>query len=503
MIIPLQRPPVLRLHREDLIVDSFAGCGGASLGIEWATGRSPDIAVNHDPEAIAMHAANHPKTRHFCESVWDVDPTTVCDGRRVGLAWFSPDCTSHSRAKGGKPVSNKSRGLAWIVIKWARAVQPRVIMLENVLEWLLWGPLDENDRPNPLKEGITFRRWLKQLQNCGYVVEMRELSGMDYGAPTSRKRLFIVARSDGLPIVWPEPTHGPGRAHPYRVAAECLDWSLPCPSIFLSKKESRPLRIKRPLAEKTMRRVGRGVWRYVLNAADPFIVPVTHGGDDRVHSIREPFRTITGAHRGEFALACPTLIQQSWGERPGQAPRILDLQKPLGTIVAGGIKHAVVAAFLKKYKDGFASAAAGSGLAVASEHAFASQIVKLHGTCRDGQPVSVPLPTIRAKGTHLAEVRAFLAKYHGDEGPRTDMPFVMIGGEPYVIVDIGLRMLIARELFRGQGFPDTFQISPKYDDEVLTKEAQVRMVGNSVCPPLAAALVAANFAVEQRRSAVA
>jgi len=283
-----------------------------------------------------MHQANHPDTKHFCEDVWKVDPKAACGGRKVALAWFSPDCKHFSKAKGGKPVEKNIRGLAWVVTRWAKAVKPRVIILENVEEFQDWGPLLDDGRPCPVRRGLTFRRWLGVLRNAGYEVEVRELRACDYGAPTTRKRLFVIARSDGLPVVWPEPTHGAGRA-PWRTAAECIEWVLPCPSVFERK---------RPLAENTLRRIARGVRRYVIEAAEPFIVPVSHAGDARAHSIREPLRTVTGAHRGEHALVAPSLIQQSWGERKGQAPRCLDIGKPLGTVVGGGIKHALVSAFL-------------------------------------------------------------------------------------------------------------------------------------------------------------
>ena len=246
----------------EIIVDNFAGGGGASLGIEQALGRSPDIAVNHDPEAVAMHAANHPTTQHLCGDVWEYDPVAVCGGRPVGLLWASPDCKHFSKAKGGKPVQKKIRGLAWVVVRWAKTVRPRVIFLENVEEFQTWGPLTEAGMPDPAKKGLTFQRWMRELRACGYVVEMKQLRACAYGAPTTRKRLFVIARCDGQPIVWPEPTHGAGRI-PYRTAAECIDWSIPIPSIFERA---------RPLAENTMRRIARGIRRFVLEAERPFLV---------------------------------------------------------------------------------------------------------------------------------------------------------------------------------------------------------------------------------------
>lgn len=511
----MSRPPLLRLHADELVVDSFAG-GGASLGIEMATGRSPDIAVNHDPEAVAMHAANHPTTKHFCESVWKVDPKVVCGGRKVALAWFSPDCKHFSKAKGGKPVEKKIRGLAWVVVRWAKAVKPRVIFLENVEEFQDWGPLLDDGRPCPLRRGLTFRRWVGQLRAAGYQVEARELRACDYGAPTSRKRLFVIARSDGLPIVWPEPSHGARRA-PYRTAAECITWSLPCPSIFERA---------RPLAEATLRRIARGIHRYVLESAEPFIVGIDHrgSGDSAVWPSSAPLTTITAEAR--HALVAPTMVQTSWGEREGQAPRCLDLHKPLGTIMAQGAKHALVAAFLAKHYGGHE--ATGSRMqapvdtvTAVDHHSLvqASLMLKLRGGLTDhvvtAQDHRQPAPTITAGGTHLAEVRAFLTTYYGTEqAPQLRLPLatvttkdrfglVMVHGQPYAIADIGMRMLAPRELFRAQGFPDSYRIDLEVAGRPLSKTAQVRMCGNSVSPPVASALIRAQFAVAGGQEAVA
>lgn len=512
------RPPVLRLHVDGLVVDNFAGGGGASTGIEWALGRSPDIAVNHDPEAVAMHRANHPGTRHFCEDVFKVHPKRVCGNRKVALAWFSPDCTFHSNARGGKPFRDPEsargrRGLAGVVIHWAQQVKPRVIILENVAEFADWGPLDEDGRPDPDRKGQSFRNWLGKLKAQGYEVDMRLLRGCDYGAPTIRKRLFLVARCDGKPIVWPEPTHGPGRAHPYRVAAECIDWSIPVRSIFGRKK---------PLAEPTMRRIAHGLRRFVLESGDPFLIPLTHAGDARVHSIREPMRTITAAHRGEHALVAPTLIQTGYGERPGQSPRVPGLDKPFGTVMATGQKHALVGAFLAKHY-GNPDRRKGGGAVIGSQlsmplgtvttkdhHSLvATHMVKLRGTCADGQDWRKPAPTICAGGNHVGEVRAFLVKYYRTGIPASlKLPFdtvttkprfglVTVAGEEYVISDIGMRMVEPPELFRAQGFEASYRIDVEVSGKPLTKEAQVRMCGNSVNPDVACALVLANLAGEQ------
>lgn len=467
------------LHREPLIVDSFAGGGGASLGIEIALGRSPDIAINHDPEAIAMHAENHPATRHYCESVWDVDPMEATGGREVGLAWFSPDCKHFSKAKGGKPVDKNVRGLAWIVVEWAKKVRPAVICLENVEEFKTWGPLGEDDRPDPTRAGETFAEWVGQLVALGYVVEWRELRACDYGAPTTRKRLFLIARCDGAAIVWPEPTHGAGR-EPYRSAAACIDWTLPTPSIFDRA---------RPLAEPTLARIARGMEKFVFGAAEPFTMPVTHQGSHRVNSLREPMRTVTAAHRGEHALVSPYLVHQSNGERPGQAPRVYDIGEPLRTVVAGGVKQALVAAFLAKHYGG-------------------------HGT--PGSSLRRPMDTVTTQdhhalvaasnvGSRAPQVRAFLTKYYGTgEGltPRDPLHtvttrdrfgVVTIDGQGYEVDDIGMRMLVPRELFRAQGFPDRYRIDLGHHGKPLSKTAQVRMAGNSVVPLLAAAIVGANY----------
>ena len=281
---------------DELVIDNFAGGGGASMGIEAAIGRAVDIAVNHNRHSVEMHQLNHPHTRHLCEDVWDVDPVEATAGRPVGLAWFSPDCRHFSRAKGGKPVEKKIRGLAWVVVKWAKRVRPRVIILENVREFQDWGPLTPDAKPCPKRKGQTYRRWRTQLENLGYATDCRVLNAADFGAPTHRRRFFLVARCDGRPIQWPEPTHGPGRGRAYRTAAECIDWSIPCPSIFLTKAESKPLGVIRPLAEKTMRRIAMGLKRYVLDNPKPFLVTCNHGGPEfRGQSADEPMRTLTAA----------------------------------------------------------------------------------------------------------------------------------------------------------------------------------------------------------------
>jgi DNA (cytosine-5)-methyltransferase 1 len=491
----------------ELVVDNFAGGGGASSGIERAIGRPVDIAINHDPEAVAMHQRNHPQTLHLCESVWDVDPRHVCDGRPVGLAWFSPDCKHFSKAKGGKPVEKRIRGLAWVAVRWAATVAPRIICLENVEEFVTWGPLTADGRPCPRNRGREFRAFVNALQRLGYAVQWRELRACDYGAPTSRKRLFLVARRDGQPIAWPQPTHAASPARgsglqPWRTAAECIDWSLPCPSIFERD---------RPLAEATLRRIARGIRRYVIEAAEPFIVRIGHTGHGdagKVSSLREPLSTITS--KAEHLLAVPTLVQCGYGERAGQAPRVPGLDKPLGTVV-GASKHALVAAFLAKHYGGNETpgaplAAPMSTITTQDHHALvAAHLLKLRGTST-GSAAAEPVPTISAQGTHIAEVRAFLVKFYGTGGQwagldepmhtlptRDRMGLVTVAGQQYQIADIGMRMLQPRELARAQGFAEDYHLEHLDNGRRLPKHAQVRMIGNSVCPPVAEALVRANY----------
>lgn len=298
---------------EEMIIDNFAGGGGASTGIELATGRAVDAAINHDPDAILMHRTNHPQTRHYCESVWDVDPWEVTRGRPVGLAWFSPDCKHFSKAKGSKPVDRNIRGLAWIVLKWAGTVKPRVIILENVEEFQTWGPVRKG-KPMKSRRGETFRKWKEQLQALGYEIDHRELVAADYGAPTIRKRFFLIARCDGKPIIWAERTHAPkdseevknGKCKPWRGAAEIIDWTIPCPSIFDTTdeiKEKYGIRAIRPLAVNTQKRIARGIEKFVLQNKEPFIVPI------------------------------------GYGERKGQAPRVHDIKEPVSTVVSSGKQY--------------------------------------------------------------------------------------------------------------------------------------------------------------------
>ncbi|MDA4663922.1 DNA cytosine methyltransferase [Enterobacter hormaechei] len=667
----------------EIIVDNFAGGGGASTGIEMAIGRSVDIAINHDPNAVAMHTTNHPDTLHYCESVYEVRPKIATAGRPVALAWFSPDCRHFSKAKGAKPVEKAIRGLAWIVIRWALDVGPRVMMLENVEEFKTWGPLlrempfishadrflDEfigppqavEQRPDPARAGETFEAFIGMLttgisadhpalaecceflnlsldseeaarlvKGLGYAVEYRELRACDYGAPTIRKRFFMVMRRDGQPITWPEVTHADpkspavqaGKLAPWRTAAECIDWSIAAPSIFGRKK---------PLAENTLKRIARGIQRFVLDNPTPFIVKCNHtstrSGYDcfRGQSLNEPLQTITKKHGyaiavphltkfrtgatgqevtepvptitagtskrpggnghalgmveaaltpflagnggseyqakprplekpahtilkqsracvvapviarqfgastghradepsatitagggGKSQLVMPTLIQMGYGERAGQEPRVLQLDNPLGTVTAGGNKFATVSAFLAKHYGGnYQGAGVGmdepmhSVTTVDHHAAVTSHLVKLRGTCRDGQRTDQSMPTITAGGTHVGEVKTMLAVDGYDEqraqqalaflreycGPDST-GLVTLDGVVYRIVDIGMRMLQPHELYRAQGFPEWYIIDQDFRGVKYAKDKQVARCGNAVPPPFAEALVRANL----------
>ncbi|EOI6872396.1 DNA cytosine methyltransferase [Yersinia enterocolitica] len=613
---------------KEIIVDNFAGGGGASTGIELATGRSVDIAINHDPNAIAMHTTNHPDTLHYCESVFDIDPIAATAGRPVGLAWFSPDCRHFSKAKGSKPVKKEIRGLAWVVVRWALAKKPRVVMLENVEEFKTWGPLitaeDGTEHPDPARAGETFAAFVAMLttgidaehpalQECcevlgidinsidanrlqsglGYIVDHKELRASDYGAPTIRKRFFMVMRCDGLPVMWPEPTHGDpkllevqsGHRKPWRTAAECIDWSIPCPSIFERKK---------PLAENTLKRIARSIQRFVIDNPMPFIVKCNHTSSKtsydcfRGQALDQPLQTITKTHgyavvtphitkfrSGATGQECdeplPTITAGS-SARPGGnghalgmveaklAPFIArigqtgfggdrmayEAEKPLttitskaehllvapiiarefgnsvghvvdepsGTITAsGGGKSRLVSAFLAKH---FGGNYTGSGadlnqpahtVTTVDHHALVtSNLIKLRGTCKDGQQVTQPMPTITAGGLHIGEVRAFLLKYYGNEkeGVSLNDPLhtvttndrfglVTVEGIDYQIVDIGMRMLQPHELYAAQGFPSWYIIDRDYTGTKYAKDKQVARCGNAVPPPFAEALVRANL----------
>lgn len=462
----------------ELIVDNFAGGGGASTGIEMATGYSVDIAINHDPDAIRMHKTNHPDTKHYCESVWDVDPVKVCNGHPVALAWFSPDCKHFSKAKGGKPKDKNIRGLAWVALRWAGLVRPRVIMLENVEEFKTWGPLNRGHRPIKAKRGDTYRKFIQQLNDLGYEVKTRELVAADYGTPTMRKRFFLIARCDSRPIIWPEATHGPkdsakvrdGQLKPYIGAYTQIDFSKPCPSIFDSKEEiwkKYGIRAQRPLAEKTMRRIARGLQKFVLENPEPFLITVNHGRDVRVG----PPAITT---RNQNFLMAPTLIQYH-SETSGKEVRGQTMKDPIMT-VDGSNRYGLIVSFLSKfYKSG------------------------------TGQDIREPLHTITCSPGHFGEVRVFLIKYYGQgigqdiQEPLDTIPthdrfgLVTIKGTDYAIVDIGLRMLESHELYGCQGFLDDYIIDHDYAGKSYPRSEQVKRCGNAVCPPIPAALVRANL----------
>jgi DNA (cytosine-5)-methyltransferase 1 len=573
----------LGLHSE-LVIDLFAGGGGASTGIEQAIGRPVDIAVNHDPEAVALHTVNHPQTRHYVSDVFEINPLMATRGMPVGLLWASPDCKHFSKAKGGKPVSKRIRGLAWVVVKWAKAVRPRVIVLENVEEFQTWGPLTDDGMPCTQRKGETFEMWKAQLQALGYRIEHRELRASDYGTPTIRKRFFMVARCDGLPIVWPEQSHFAKPAKGQKVwvpASEIIDWSIPCPSIFERT---------RPLAEATCRRIAKGVMRYVVNSTNPFIVSIANWSGESMRSADVPLSTVTANPKGgHHALVMPTIVGLAHSDHATRnGRREYDINEPLTTIHAGGGNHALVSAFMAAtsgpaYSQKARSAEAPLNTVTADSRAsvvtaflakhytgvvgsdlddpigtvtsvdhhslvtahitkfragsvgtpldeplhtvtaggtpkrastgntmglVTSHLVKLRNN-QYGQSLDDPMPTLTAGGGHVGEVRAFLLKYYGtDQDPQLNEPLhtvttkhrfglVTVHGIDYQIVDIGLRMLTPRELYRAQGFPESYIIDQKIDGTPLTKTAQVRMCGNSVCPPLAHAIVAANYSEQQ------
>lgn len=452
----------------ELIVDNFAGGGGASTGIELATGYSVDIAINHDLEAIRMHKANHPNTKHYCENVWAVDPVKACGGHPVALAWFSPDCKHFSKAKGGKPKDKNIRGLAWVACRWAGLVRPRVIMLENVEEFKTWGPLGRRHHPIKSKQGETFRKFVQQLTDLGYEVQFRELVAADYGAPTMRKRFFMVARCDGKPIVWPEPTHAPadseevkaGLLKPYVGAYTQLDFSLPCPSIFDSSeeiKEKYGIRAVRPLAPKTMERIARGLKKFVLENPEPFIIPIGYGERKgqapRVHDIEKPLPTIVGS--GKHYLCEPYMVQI--GQTGFTADRSKDVRDPLTTIVSKnehcliepklapcimcnnennvgasierplptittGNRNFVVAPTLIQYHSETAQGDV-RGQTIedpimtvdgSNRYGLVTSFLSKFYKSGTGQDMREPLHTITTSPGHFGEVRAFLIKYYGD-----------------------------------------------------------------------------------------
>ncbi|KGA50479.1 C-5 cytosine-specific DNA methylase family protein [Yersinia frederiksenii ATCC 33641] len=656
--------------QDGLVVVGFAGGGGSCEGIKQALGYEPHIAMNHNPVAMAMHAINHPRTLHYPEDIFSVDPLISTGGLPVLLGWFSPDCRHFSKAKGGTPVKKEIRGLAWVVLRWALAVRPRFLMLENVEEFRGWGPLltdsEGNHRPDPARKGETFKAFIgmlgtgidgnhpalaevceflkidinspeavKLVSGLGYNVDHRELKACDYGTPTIRKRLFVVGRCDGESVVWPEPSHGApnsadvlsGMLQPWRTAAECIDWSQPTRSIFGRKKD---------LADNTLRRIVKGLQRFVIDNPDPFIVRLgqTGFGGDRLQypldqplttitskaehlllepyavkcnhtstktkydcfrgqSLRDPLQTITRTHG--FAIAAPVVVRQ-FGNSTAN-----DINTPLGTVTAGGggksqLASAILAPHITKFRTGaigqqcdeplstitagtsirpggnghamgmvaahlvkhYGGNYTGAGIDIneplhtittVDHHALCtSHLVQLRGTCRDGKPITEPVPTLTAGGNHVGLVNAFLTKYYGTGGavdlsepihavttkerfglvesnldaePLTDKqrynawncarlvdhfsdlpddwhlfpaprPQYLSVGE-YIIVDICMRMLIARELYNASGFPPDYIIDRDIDGTIWPKSEQVARCGNAVPPPFAEALVRANM----------
>lgn len=503
----------------ELLVDNFAGGGGASTGIELATGYSVDIAINHDPEAIRMHKANHPNTKHYCENVWAVDPVKACGGHPVALAWFSPDCKHFSKAKGGKPKDKNIRGLAWVACRWAGLVRPRVIMLENVEEFKTWGPLGRRHHPIKAKQGKTFEKFVQQLTGLGYEVQFRELVAADYGAPTMRKRFFLIARCDGKPIVWPEPTHGPsdseavkeGLVKPYVGAYTQLDFSLPCPSIFDTSEEIKKkygIRAVRPLAPKTMERIARGLKKFVLDNPEPFIIQCNHGGERRPNDIRKPMPTITGKHG--YGIVEPTLapyMGTNTTNHPGG-----NCKDPIHTITTGNQQCLISPTLIQYHSETAQGEVRGQTIEDpimtvdgSNRYGLVTSFLSKFYKSGIGQDEREPLHTITTSAGHFGEVRAFLIKYYG-QGTGQDIKepldtvtsrdrfgLVTINGTDYQIVDIGLRMLEPRELYGCQGFPDDYIIDHDYTGKTYPRSEQVRRCGNAVCPPIPAALVRANL----------
>lgn len=542
----------------EIIVDNFAGGGGASTGIEMATGRSVDIAINHDPEAIKMHKVNHPNTRHYCESVWNVDPLKVCDGHPVALAWFSPDCKHFSKAKGGKPKDKNIRGLAWVALRWAALVKPRVIILENVEEFKTWGPLNRRHRPIKSRQGKTFEKFVQQLNNLGYEVQHRELVAADYGAPTTRKRFFMIARCDSKPIVWPKPTHASadsekvkaGLLKLYVGAYTKIDFSRPCPSIFDTSEEIKKkygIRAVRPLAQKTMDRIARGLKKFVIDNSEPFIIQCNHDEERRPNDIKETMPSIT--KKPEYGIVEPYMVQI--GQTGFTKNRSKDVRKPLTTIVRKN-EHCLIEPKLAPIIDkAYGGNYHGAGSKVDEPidtittidhnrlvvptliqyHSETAQrevrgqtirnpIMTVDGSNRyglvtsflskfyksgTGQDLHEPLHTITTSPGHFGEVRVFLIKYYG-QGTGQDVKdlldtvvardrfgLVTIKGVDYQIVDIGLRMLEPKELYGCQGFPDDYIIDRDLEGKKYPRTEQVKRCGNAVPPPFAQALVKANL----------
>lgn len=538
---------------EPMIVDNFAGGGGASTGIEMATGHPVDIAINHDESAILMHQRNHPFTRHYQDDIWIIDPVKVTGGRPVHIAWFSPDCKHFSRAKGAALCDKKIRGLAWVAVKWAGMVHPDIIMLENVPEFVTWGPVRKG-KPVKSKSGQTFARWKQQLEDLGYAIEYRELCAADYGAPTIRTRFVLIARRDGNPIVWPTPTHAPrnseevksGKLKPWRSAAEIIDWSLPCYSIFQSKEqiaEEYGVKVVRPLRPNTLRRIARGIDKFVLNCAEPFIM--CNNAQNRPHSMSEPVPTVTTGNRN---FVVTPFLAQYHSEQNGREVRGQSVDKPVMTVDASN-RYGVVAPMLTEYygngnpldvteplhtvttkdREGitavyidkyFAGNYTGCGSdakeplgTVTTHDRNAVTLAHLaHFKGKDkGQDARDPLMTVTASDGQFAQIRTICVKYDG----KTDLVYwpqvrellnaytdrkieedeillLHIGDAWYFIRDIGLRMLSPRELYNAMGFPPDYIIDRDVQGKKINRADQIARCGNAVCPQMAAAVVRAN-----------
>jgi DNA (cytosine-5)-methyltransferase 1 len=505
---------------EPLVVDLFSGGGGASVGIERAIGRPVDIAIDHNAEALAMHEVNHPGTTHLRANLWEVDPLIATEGRPVSDLWASPDCTHHSKARGCKPIKKRIRSLAWVIIRWAREVGPTRIRMENVEEFLDWGPVmakrDERGRvvhgkdgkpvfiPNPKRRGLYFRKFVQELHRLGYVVDWRILRACDFGAPTTRKRFFLQARCDGQLITWPKPTHnkdGSDGLAKWRPASECIEWDKPCRSIF--GRENR-------LAVKTEQRIAKGIVKHVIDSKRPFLVNLTHGGKPKPTD--KPFGTIL--HNDRQALACAIL--KHYGGVVGQP-----VDQSLGTVTAKD-HHSLLAAVLTKFRgtskhcqriDAPAPSVCAQGQ---HESIVLSHIVKYYGNEKGGESLRKPMATVVTKDRMAIvnavaqaastgvfpegfwQVWAFLIDRYGENAPP---PIVEVDGEMYLIVDISMRMLTPRELFRAQGFPDSYVIDFELERVVngkrkvcrLPASSQVRMCGNSVPPPVVEAMFRADM----------
>ncbi len=535
---------------DELSVVLFAGGGGSDTGISCMTGRPVDIAINHDADAIRMHRTNHPWTRHLQEDIFAVDPEEVCAGQKVGILWASPDCTHFSKARGGVPVKKEIRGLSWVVVKWALAVRPRVMFMENVEEIQTWGPCIETPKglmPDPERAGETFDGFIAMLttgiepdhpalaeccaflhigrcspeaerliKGLGYDFGSRILCAADYGVPTIRRRWFAVFRCDGEPVRFPEPTHakdGKGGLKKWRSAAEIIDWTLPCPSVFEDKrtiKEKYGLTAVRPLAENTMRRVIRGVDKFTIRSGKPFIVECNHGGDGHTRSVDEPVNTLTGKYTGGVCAA--NLIQ--YHTEQTENVRGQGMRNPIQTVDSSNRYGLATANLVEYYGNGVpldiseplhtVTSRDREGLTLAHIAEFKGQDI--------GQEAGRPLRTVTASAGefgavqtvicrypperdmgHWTEVRALLNTYCGYALSEDDVILLLISGVYYYIADIGLRMLTPRELYNAMGFPPDYIIDRDYTGKEYSRSAQVARCGNAVCPPVAGALVAANI----------